>query len=363
LAPGLLEHGDAPRALANDAAAGPQARRRRRRGSASLIPTYFRYPPLKPSHWRWLVICYFFVGGIAGVSQALAAIAAAGPRPIDRHVVRAGRYLALAGAAGAPVLLTLDLHLPQRFHHMLRIFKSRSSMSVGSWVLTAFGFVSGLLGTKQLADDGLLDGLPVLPTLARRIPDTVLAPCAGALGLAVASYTGVLLSATNVPVWAAQAPLLGPLFLASAASTATAALRLATSLSQAVSRRNGPLGRAGPSGLHAAIDPGIALERFETVGAVAELSLLAAALAKGGSASRPLVSGPVAVATVGAACGAAAPLVLRAVVGRGHRPKPGWTTAANACTLIGGFLLRTAYVSAGRASAESPEDYFRYTGA
>lgn len=359
LAAGLLERGDAPGALARDAGASPP-RRRRRRGSASLIPTYFRYPPLKPSHWRWLVICYFFVGGIAGFSQALAALATLDPRSPDRHVVRTGRYLALAGAASAPIFLTLDLHLPQRFHHMLRIFKSRSAMSVGSWVLTAFGLASGLLGAKQMANDGLLPGLPVLPALARRIPDKAIAPCAGALGLAVASYTGVLLSATNVPVWAAQAPLLGPLFLASAASTSTAALRLAALLSRPASRG----GCAGPStGRGESREPGAALERFEAVSAVAELSLLAAALAKGGAAARPLVGGPLAIATAGAASGAAAPLVMRLAFGNRRAEPRGWSIGASVATLAGGFLLRTAYVLAGRDSAESPEDYFRYTGA
>lgn len=359
LASGLLVKGDAPRALSRDAAGSPPRRRRRRRGAPSLIPTYFRYPPLKPSHWRWLVVCYFFIGGIAGFSQALAAIARLGPRGRNRGVVRAGRYLALAGAASAPVLLTLDLHMPQRFHHMLRIVKNRSAMSLGSWILASFGVACGMLGAKQMADDGLLDRLPGIPRIARRVPDAALAPVAGALGIGVASYTGVLLSATNVPVWAAQSPLLGPLFLASAASASSAALRLATLLDPSAERQGREVGstRAGATGPAGDHDD---LARFETVSVVVELSLLVAAVARSWPVARPLLGGPIGVATLGAACGTVSPLLVHLLAGRGREEPRALTVLASAATLAGGFLLRAAYVFAGRESASNPEDYFRY---
>src|SRR5580692_1761928 len=36
------------------------------------------------------------------------------------------------------ILLVFDLGDPLRFHHMLRVFKPRSPMSVGTWCLTIF---------------------------------------------------------------------------------------------------------------------------------------------------------------------------------------------------------------------------------
>lgn len=43
-------------------------------------------------------------------------------------------------------------------------------------------------------------------------------------GLFVASYTGMLLSSTAIPVWARAKHILGPLFLTSGLSTALASL-------------------------------------------------------------------------------------------------------------------------------------------
>jgi len=41
-------------------------------------------------------------------------------------------------------LLIADLGRPERFHHMLRVAKPSSPMSVGTWILTAYGPGSGL---------------------------------------------------------------------------------------------------------------------------------------------------------------------------------------------------------------------------
>ncbi len=85
--------------------------------------SYYGIAPIhKP--WKWLVITYFYLG-IAGGSYALADIA---------ELTRVPAY----GDHGAPgatslaawlqrrLLLILDLGRPQRFHHMLRVFKLRS---------------------------------------------------------------------------------------------------------------------------------------------------------------------------------------------------------------------------------------------
>src|SRR5690606_27448765 len=106
----------------------------------------------------------------------------------------------------------LDLGRPARFVHMLRIFKPRSPMSMGSWCLTAFG---GLATTAVGAD-----------LLGRRVAARRLGAAAAVAGGYLGSYTGVLLASTAVPVWARSRLLLGPIFVSTAVLTGASATRL-----------------------------------------------------------------------------------------------------------------------------------------
>src|SRR5438094_780899 len=58
-------------------------------------------------HWRWLIVLYFFIGGIAGGSFFLAALLDLFGRPQDRPIVRTGYYVAFLGAVVSGVLLML----------------------------------------------------------------------------------------------------------------------------------------------------------------------------------------------------------------------------------------------------------------
>ena len=68
-------------------------------------------PVIHKPHWRWLIITYFFLGGIAGGSYAIASVAelvgGAGGRRITR-----GRFISLAALLPCPLLLVLDLGRP-----------------------------------------------------------------------------------------------------------------------------------------------------------------------------------------------------------------------------------------------------------
>src|SRR5437867_11723030 len=100
-------------------------------------PGYYGQPVVKPPVWTWQVPLYFFMGGIAGMSAVIASGAV-----IFHHVdlARAAMWLAaIAGAILSPVLLIMDLGRPRLFLNMLRVFKHRSAMSMGAWILTAFG--------------------------------------------------------------------------------------------------------------------------------------------------------------------------------------------------------------------------------
>src|SRR5207302_2873262 len=88
----------------------------------------------------------------------------------------------------------------------------------------------GLTTAYQAAMDGLLNWFPLLSRLMRALPVKLIETIGSFFGLFVASYTGVLLSSTAVPVWARARHILGPLFLSSGLSTALASLSLLLSL-------------------------------------------------------------------------------------------------------------------------------------
>ena len=184
-----------------------------------MSDTFFTASP----HWRWLIILYFFVGGIAGGSYFIAALLQwfGRGRPEDRPVIRTGYALGFWGAIISGALLTLDLGRPLRFWHMLfqsehfpsLMFKGWSPISFGAWAILLFGACAALSWWEERRERA--------PTLLAKL----VAGLGGIFGFFVAGYTGVLLSVTNRPIWA-DSPWLGALFLASGASTGAAALLL-----------------------------------------------------------------------------------------------------------------------------------------
>src|SRR3954447_25365814 len=101
--------------------------------------TYYGTQAVKPAPFKWHAAAYLFVSGVAGGAQVVAALADMRAPSRMRSVVRNGRHLALAGAMAGPLLLVADLKTPQRWYNMLRIFRRTSPMSIGTYVLTAFG--------------------------------------------------------------------------------------------------------------------------------------------------------------------------------------------------------------------------------
>ena len=105
------------------------------------------------------------------------------------------------------------------------MFKYWSPMSVGSWALLIFGVFCLVSFLAALVEDNRLPGPP-----ARKIPSAgpageCIAVIGGLFGFYVAGYTGVLLAVTNRPIWS-DTPLLGMLFVVSAASISAALMIL-----------------------------------------------------------------------------------------------------------------------------------------
>ena len=108
------------------------------------------------------------------------------------------------------------------FRPMLKLW---SPMSVGSWALLIFGFFSLVSFVGALAEDGRLNRPAWRKVRPPGMLGGVIAVLGGLVGFYVAGYTGVLLAVTNRPIWS-DTPLLGLLFVVSAASISAALMIL-----------------------------------------------------------------------------------------------------------------------------------------
>jgi formate-dependent nitrite reductase membrane component NrfD len=163
--------------------------------------------------WEWKVAAYLFAGGLSAGSALLAAGADLTNRPALRQVSRVG---ALASISASMYFLVADLGRPERFHHMLRVAKPSSPMSVGTWILVAYGPGAALAWVAELMP-GALRRSWLGKLLARAARPAGLSAAAVAPG--VASYTAVLLSQTAVPAWHEAYPYLPFVFTGSAAAS------------------------------------------------------------------------------------------------------------------------------------------------
>lgn len=167
--------------------------------------SYYGLPVIKEPVWRAPdVPGYLFLGGLAGGSSALAASADLS----GFHVLARRSKAAAAAAIGLSVVALInDLGRPARFLNMLRVFKPTSPMSVGSWILSAYGPAAGVAAASAL-------------TGARPAIGRVATFAAAAAGPGVASYTAALLADTAAPAWHEAHRELPYLFVSSAATAA-----------------------------------------------------------------------------------------------------------------------------------------------
>jgi len=217
----------------------------------------------------------------------------------DPKLVRDARWAAAVAANVSTPLLIADLGRPERFLNMLRIFKPQSPMSVGAWIVAAFG------GTSTAAI--------IFP---RRVAD-LFAFTSAALGLGMATYTGVLLGATAIPIWSLHVRLLPIHFGASALASAASTLELMGNDQRALNAL-----ALGAAAVETFI--GIDIER------------------KGVGPSGPLIR-------LGGVLSGPVPLALRLIGGRSSRIR----RAAALISLAGSLITRFAWVEAGKASAKS----------
>jgi formate-dependent nitrite reductase membrane component NrfD len=186
--------------------------------------------------WEWYILGYFFLAGLTGGCYALATLLRQVGGARTTALWRLGYLAAFPALLLCPILLTIDLGQPIRFWHMMinttpggvgLNFKYSSPMSLGVWALLLYGIFPTVSFLEMLVLDGVIDH-PLARRLAGLLGGTFgrgFELVGAVLGLFIASYTGVLLTVSNQPIWSDTWALSG-LFLASGLSGSAALLAL-----------------------------------------------------------------------------------------------------------------------------------------
>ena len=274
--------------------------------------------------WEWKVPAYLFAGGLSAGSAVLAAGADLTGRLALR---RASRVSALASLAASTYFLIADLGRPERFHHMLRVAKPTSPMSVGTWILAAYGPGVGVAAAAELLPAALQRTMLGRPLRQLSRPAGL---SAALIAPAVASYTAVLLSQTAVPAWHEVHPQLPFVFTGSAAASAGG-------LGMVLA----PVAEAGPA------------RRFAVLGAAAELAASRLMEQRLGLVRQAYTTGKVHQLRTWSECLTTAGLIGAAVAARRSRAL---AVISGLALLAGSLLQRLGIFEAGVASTKDPRN-------
>jgi formate-dependent nitrite reductase membrane component NrfD len=290
---------------------------RRARGGEE-VPVEPVGPFIHAPVWTWEVPAYFWLGGIATGSSF---VAVAADLAGDERTARVARRVTMGAIGPGAPLLVKDLGRPARFLNMMRIFKPRSAMNLGAWCLTAFSAAGG--------------GAVAADLLGRRRTARALGAATALFGTYLGSYTGLLLAATAVPVWARSRAFLPPIFVCTAVATGAATNRLVLAATGV------PVGHPSRK----------ALGTIETLAMGAELALSSANEKRLGQLGDVLDEGRAGRLFEGAKWAVRGGLALRLARGRG----PWVDHAASVLYIVAGLAFRFAWVEAGKASARDDE--------
>jgi len=288
---------------------------------------------LNETHWTWLVYLEMFVAGVAAgayVAATLLELSGRGRSP----AARTAHLLAFPLMALAGLLLTVDLERPERFWHMivqsdrgLPMLKPWSVMSLGSWLILAFSGVTFVSFVDALIDRGLfrLGGWRAGRTLHSSPLGLAWSVIGAGLGIAVAIYSGVLLSSSEFPGWS-QLSTIPAVYVATALVTGVAAVVLIQAL-------RGPL------------DPDtLSLERANLwlIGWwLVMVAFFVVSLVGRPDASIYFQSVPLLAILLAVVLAGILPLVLHLVQ---PMRRSGWLAVSSLLVLAGGFLLRYGIV-------------------
>ena len=153
---------------------------------------YATGPVTKAPAWHGLVAWDMLFNGMTTGLFLVAAISELAAPDVFTSVAKAAYPVALVLSLVDLLCLVLDLGDPLRFHHMLRVFKPGSPMSLGTWCLTIYSLPLTVAAAISLLPAGwmTLEWVRWLAVIVGLLP---------ALGSAV--YKGVLLSTNAQPGW------------------------------------------------------------------------------------------------------------------------------------------------------------------
>ena len=153
---------------------------------------YANMPVTKVPGWYGMIAWDALLNGMAtGLFMAAAVSELAAPA-VFTPVAKVAYPVALVLLLVDLTMLVFDLGDPLRFHHMLRVFKPHSPMSVGTWCLTIFSLsLTAAAGLSVLAELGLdFEWARILAVILGLLP-----------AFGSAAYKGVLLSTNAQPGW------------------------------------------------------------------------------------------------------------------------------------------------------------------
>jgi formate-dependent nitrite reductase membrane component NrfD len=289
---------------------------------------YYDQPVLKPPDWGNQVIGYLWLGGIGAGSFVTATLATLRGGKDDREIAKLGYAISTAAMAGSAPLLISHLGRPERFHHMLRVFKPTSPMNAGVWGMTALSGAAFLATVASVAGAGA-------------VPRTLIALAGAPTALFVGTYTGVLLGHSSIPMWA-KSPLLPALFACSAMATGAAAVAFFAEL----------FGTGSPAARRR-------VAAAERAASLAEAVALAAWLRQTGEFAQPLREPPLKDVFERGVLGAGFALPL-SLPGSSKKSSV-WDIVKPALVLAGGLALRYVLVEGGRRQSRDPDVYLKFT--
>src|SRR5947209_1724778 len=121
---------------------------------ATKSPGYANGPVTKAPDWHGLVAWDLLLNNLTTGLFLVAATGELAAPATFTPVARVAYPVALVLLLADLLCLVLDLGDPWRFHHMLRVFKPSSPMSLGTWCLTIYSLPLTVAAALSLLPDG-----------------------------------------------------------------------------------------------------------------------------------------------------------------------------------------------------------------
>jgi polysulfide reductase chain C len=173
--------------------------------------------------WGMPVVLDLFFAGLAAGAFCFAVLASRRSDESFQVCSRTAAFLAPLSVAFGLSMLILDLRSKTRFWFTMTVFNWDSPMSLGVWLLTLFSVIAALYAIFWIPAV-VRERLPVIgrwPLWSQQRVRDALGLVGSPVALLVSIYTGVLLSATSIPIW--RNPAMPALFCFSSLATGFAA--------------------------------------------------------------------------------------------------------------------------------------------